>query len=110
MSYQMENLIIGLENEEKYGNNIGELFRIAHNIKSAASYFKIEPIQKLAVLLEEILEEAREISGPASKEFVDWALEVCDQFNKYKEDLDDDADDFSEFNSKIMRIPTNLEK
>ena len=109
MVYQMENLIIGLENKEKYKNNIEELFRIAHNIKSAAGFFKLKQIEKLAMLFEEILEEARELEGPASKEFVDWALEVSDQFNAYKDDLNENSDEFSPFNPKIIKIPTKIE-
>ena len=109
MVYQMENLIIGLENKEKYKNNIDELFRIAHNIKSAAGFFKLKQIEKLAMLFEEILEEARELEGPASKEFVDWALEVSDQFNAYKDDLNENAEELSPFNPKIIKIPTKIE-
>ena len=106
MVYQMENLIIGLEQEEKYKNNINELFRIAHNIKSSSSYFKIKEINKLSVLLEDVLEEARRVNGQADRLFVDWCLIVFDQFDLYKEDLEDDADSFSELNKKLIHIPS----
>lgn len=106
MVYQMENLIIGLEQEEKYENNINELFRIAHNIKSSSGYFKIKEVNKLSVLLEDILEEARKVNGQADKLFVDWCLMVYDQFDLYKEDLEEDLDSFSELNKSIIHIPS----
>ena len=110
MTYQMENLIIYLAKADRYKNNIKELFRIAHNIKSAASFLKLDQILKLAILLEEVLEEAREIEGPASDDFIDWLLNVKDQFAMYNEDLENDRESFSEFNPDIIKIPTKLEK
>jgi len=110
MTYQMENLIIYSSKKDEYKNNIEELFRIAHNIKSAAGFLKLEPILKLAILLEEVLEEARELQGPANDDFIDWLLAVKDQFDKYKVDLENDAEEFSELDPNIIKIPTNLEK
>ena len=110
MTYQMENIIIYSSKKEEYKNNIEELFRIAHNIKSAAGFLKIEPILKLAALLEEVLEEARELEGPSSDDFIDWLLAIKDQFERYKDDLENDAEEFSELDPSIIKIPTNLEK
>ncbi len=110
MVYQMENLIIYLAKEEQYKSNIEELFRIAHNIKSASSFLKIEPIVKLSTLLEEVLEEARELEGPANDDFIDWLLEVKDQLEIYSKDLENDAEEFSDLDPKIIKIPTELEK
>jgi len=109
MAYQMENLIIYLAKPEEYKNNIQELFRIAHNIKSASSYLKIKPIQKLSILIEEVLEEARELDGPANDDFIDWLLCVKDQFTRYGNDLENDAESFSELDPKIIKIPTSIE-
>jgi len=110
MTYQMENLIIYLSKPEEYKNNIQELFRIAHNIKSASSYLNIEPIKKLSILTEEVLEEARELEGPANDDFIDWLLCVKDQFAKYSNDLENDAESFSELDPNIIKIPTSIEK
>ncbi len=110
MTYQMENLIIYLSKADQYKDNIGELFRIVHNIKSAALFLKIEPISKLAILTEEVLEGARELNGPANDDFIDWLLSVKDQFSKYNADIENDNDDFSELDSNIIKIPTNIEK
>ncbi len=110
MTYQMENLIIYSAKKEQYKENIDELFRIAHNIKSAAGFLKIEPIVKLSTLLEEVLEEARELEGPANDDFIDWMLAIKDQLERYKDDIIDDAKEFSELDPNIIKIPTNLEK
>ncbi len=110
MTYQMENLIIYSGKKDYYKDNIEELFRIAHNIKSASLFLKIGPISKLAILLEEVLEEARYIEGPSNDDFIDWLLEIKDQFEKYKNDLENDNNSFSELNPNIIKIPTTLEK
>ncbi len=110
MTYQMENLIIYLSKKEQYKQNIEELFRIAHNIKSATMFLKIDPISKLAILTEEVLEEARELDGPANDEFIDWLLAVKDQFAKYNDDIDNDSDIFSDLDTNIIKIPTNIQK
>ena len=110
MTYQMENLIIYLSKKEQYKQNIEELFRIAHNIKSATMFLKIDPISKLAILTEEVLEEARELDGPANDEFIDWLLAVKDQFAKYNDDINNDSDIFSDLDTNIIKIPTNIQK
>ena len=108
MVYQMENLIIGLENKDKYKNNVNELFRIAHNIKSASAYFELTTINKLVVLLEDVLEEARKVDGLGDRVFVDWLLNVYDQLDIYKEDLEADSNEFSGLNKKIIHVPTTF--
>lgn len=105
----MEPLIISLKNPDKYTNNIRELFRIFHNIKSAASYMHLDPILKLTTLAEEVCEEARELAGPANDGFVDWLLLVSDQFSKYRDDLERDADFFSILEPRIISIPSKLD-
>lgn len=88
MCENMEPLIIGLNKKERYHENIGELFRIFHNMKSAAGFLKLEPIIKLAVLCEDVVEEARLLEGPASEPFIDWLLLVSDQFERYRHDVE----------------------
>lgn len=105
----MEPLIIGLTRGDKYKSNIEELFRIFHNIKSAAGFMKLDPILKLTTLCEEICSEARNIKGPASDEFVDWLLVASDQFSKYCEDVESDAEFFSVLNPMIVKIPKKLD-
>ncbi|AQW80612.1 Hpt domain-containing protein [Campylobacter pinnipediorum] len=104
-----EPIVIGLGNKTKYNENIKELFRIYHNIKSAAGYMHLEPIIHLATLAEEICTEAREIEGPANDKFIDWLLLVGDQFIKYKNDLENDSEYFSILEPLIINIPVKLD-
>ena len=110
MTESMEPLIIGLANKDEFVENIRELFRIFHNIKSAAGFVRLEPIVKLATLCEEIAEEARELQGPATEEFIDWLLLVSDQFAKYRQDVEEDAEYFSMLEPLIIKVPVELEK
>ncbi|MDO5046352.1 Hpt domain-containing protein [Campylobacter sp.] len=105
----MEPLIIGLTRKDKYKNNIEELFRIFHNIKSAAAFMKVEPILKLTTLSEEVCSEAKELSGPANDEFVDWLLVISDQFGKYRDDIESDTEFFSVLNPLVVKIPPKLD-
>lgn len=110
MCENMEPLVIGLNKQERFHDNIGELFRIFHNMKSAAGFLKLDPIIKLAVLCEDIVEEARVLQGPASESFIDWLLLVSDQFDRYRRDVENDASFFSVLNPLIIKVPHVLER
>ncbi len=110
MCENMEPLIIGLGKPDRYINNIGELFRIFHNIKSAAGFLKLSPLIKLSALCEDTAEEARRLKGPATDEFIDWLLIVSDQFEKYRKDIEADAEFFTVLNPLIIKVPYHLEK
>jgi len=110
MCENLEPLIINLNKEDFFEPNIGELFRIFHNLKSAGGFLKLDPIIKLATLSEDVCEEARVLSGPASDDFIDWLLLISDQFNTYRLDIENDADYFSMLNPLIIKVPINLEK
>ncbi|MDX1809558.1 MAG: Hpt domain-containing protein [Sulfurospirillaceae bacterium] len=109
MCENMEPLIINLNKPDVYEENIRELFRIFHNLKSAGSFLKLDPIIKLASLCEDVVEEARMLKGPASEEFIDWLLLVSDQFSNYRQDVEKDAEYFSMFNPLIIKVPLKLE-
>jgi len=108
MTDSMENLIVGLADEEKFKNNIIELFRICHNIKSATGYLKIEPINKLVTLAEEILEECRLVEGKGSEALINWLILVSDQLHDYLDDLENDNETFSPLNRLIIKVPTQF--
>ncbi len=102
----LEPLVIALEKEELYTNNINEIFRIFHNIKSSTGYLKLTPINKIVTLGEEMLEECRHLDGKASDELINWLLLLSDQLQLYKKDLQDDRDELSAINHNIIKIPT----
>lgn len=105
----MEPLIIQLEKKELYADSVNELFRIFHNIKSSASYMKLNTISKLATMCEDVMEEARILKGPANSEFTDWLLIASDQFSAFLDDINTDKEYFSILNPKIIAIPTKLD-
>ncbi|HIP29821.1 MAG TPA: phosphorelay protein [Sulfurospirillum arcachonense] len=110
MCETMEPLIIGLEKKDQYESNIGELFRIFHNMKSAGGFLKLEPIIKLATLCEDIAEEARILEGPATDDFIDWLLLVSDQFDKYRMNIEEDDEYFGMLEPLIIKVPIHLQK
>jgi len=110
MCENMEPLIINLNKQENFEENIKELFRIFHNLKSAGGFLKLDQIVKLATLSEDVCEEARVLDGPASEEFIDWLLLISDQFEIYRKDIEHDAEFFSMLNPLIIKVPLNLEK
>ncbi|MCF6172377.1 MAG: Hpt domain-containing protein [Campylobacteraceae bacterium] len=110
MCENLEPLIIDLNKPEKYEDNIGELFRIFHNLKSAGGFLKLDPIVKLSTLSEDVAEEARVVKGPASEEFIDWLLLISDQFEVYRQDIEQDKEYFSMLNPLIIKVPVQLEK
>lgn len=109
MCENMEPLIIALSKPGYYEDNIGELFRIFHNMKSAAGFLKLKPIIKLATLCEDVVEEARILKGPATDEFIDWLLLVSDQFERYRSNIEEDEEYFGMLEPLIIKIPIHLE-
>lgn len=106
----MEIVIIGLEKPSEYAHNIQELFRIFHNIKSASSFLKIEPVMHIAILTEDLLSMAREMEGPAEATFVNWLLLVRDQYFQWSQDLLNDSD-LAPTNPEITAtIPTTFQR
>jgi two-component system chemotaxis sensor kinase CheA len=107
MVESMDRLIVNLKDPACYSNNINELFRMFHTIKSASAYLHITPVHKLVTLGEDVLEECRNIKGAASDDLINWLLLISEQLTLYKEDLELDHDNFSKLNTKIIKIPTN---
>jgi len=100
----LEPLIIDLEKSELYARSVDELFRIFHNIKSAAGFLKMEPMIRLATLVENALETMRTQIGPANKETVNWMLRISDTFVRWQEDLKlDNA--LSKIDFSLLKLP-----
>jgi chemotaxis protein histidine kinase CheA len=83
----MEPLIIDLGKAERYSHALEELFRIFHNIKSASSFLKIEPMVRLSTFVEDSLEKMRYQEGPANDEVINWLVAVNDMYIQWQEDL-----------------------
>ncbi|MBZ7985590.1 Hpt domain-containing protein [Campylobacter sp. Cr9] len=106
----LEPVIIALEDEVKYSEKINELFRMFHNMKSASGFLKINQFVNICKIVEDVLDEARAMSGPASDELIDWLLLITDQFIIYKIDFNENNSYLSALNPKIIKIPERLNK
>lgn len=108
MCIAMEQLCMNLENPDSYESSINELFRIFHNVKSAASYFQIKPIQNLSTLVESVLEDARICHGKATLEFSRWMSLIADQYYSWQVNLEQDDETFLSINPYILKLPQKL--
>ena len=104
MTEGMEFIIIALENGNGEIEKINELFRIFHNIKSATGFLKIDQINHLAEISEDLMESIRNNPNTLSEEVIDWLLLVNDQFRTWYEQLEDD-EEFEDINPKILNVP-----
>jgi len=104
----MEPLIIDLGKSDRYGRSVEELFRIFHNIKSATSYLKVEPMIRLSTFVEDALEQLREQNTRANEETVSWLISVSDMFLQWQEDFKMD-NDLSKINFSLLILP-DMEK
>ncbi|WP_304546203.1 Hpt domain-containing protein [Sulfurimonas microaerophilic] len=100
----MEVMVIDLDKPNMYKRSVSELFRVFHNIKSASSYLKIEPMAKLAAFVESELEELREKEPPINDETINWLLEVSDMFAAWQDDLKLD-NELSKIKFSLLKIP-----
>ena len=100
----MEPLIIELGKTERYGHALEELFRIFHNIKSASSFLKIEPMVRLSTFVEDSLEKMRYQEGPANEEVITWLVSVNDMFIHWQEDLKIDST-MTKISFSLLKLP-----
>lgn len=104
----LERIVLDLKSSQNYNKNINEIFRIMHNLKSAAGYLKLFIIINTAKFTEETLETARTLNGPATEEFVDWLLLIKDQLKIWINQIEKDEQEFLPINKKILSIPLEL--
>lgn len=108
MNTAMQPAILALDKPEEYGERINELFRVFHNLKSASGYLKLEAMNRLSALAEDVLEKARNRPGPAGEAFIDWLLKVSDQYDLWYADLTHDHERFAPLNFDIFNIPVEV--
>ncbi|WP_300365446.1 Hpt domain-containing protein [Hydrogenimonas sp.] len=104
MTEVMEPTIIALEKEPLRDEKINELFRLFHNIKSASSFLRLERIQLVAELAEEMMERLRSNSSNVDAEIIDWLLVVSDQLRDWYLQISNDGE-LEDTSPKILKIP-----
>lgn len=100
----MEPLIIDLGNERSYTRSVDELFRIFHNIKSASSYLRLEPMMRLSTFVEDALDQLRTYPAPANEEVINWLIEINDMFLKWQDDLKLD-NNLTKIKFSLLKLP-----
>jgi len=88
---------------ENYEENINELFRIFHNLKSATSFLKLERINKFAHFVENVLEKARK-KKKANESLINWLFNVAEQFHTWYKNIDSN-EELAPLNPKVLKIP-----
>jgi len=100
----MEVMILDLSKPNMQRRSIDELFRVFHNIKSASGYLKIEPMTRLAALVEDALEQLRTKNSPVNEETINWLLEISDMFAAWQQNFKLD-EKLSRIRFALLKIP-----
>ena len=104
MSENMETIVLNISDEDLRERSIDELFRIIHNIKSASAYLEIISMNRLASLVEEELEDLRNLHKPVSQETIDWLIRISDMFALWNDDFKQD-NDLSKVTYTLLKLP-----
>ncbi|MDQ1339242.1 MAG: hypothetical protein QG567_393 [Campylobacterota bacterium] len=110
MCLSLEPAIGSLEDESKKNQAIEELFRVAHNLKSASGYLNLVHLNKFAAFIEDILDNLRNKDIKLSARTIDWFYGVSDQLNDWYQDLATDKEEFRKINIEIFNVPQEIEK
>ena len=102
----LEPLIAKLDNGNNYRDNLDELFRIFHNLKSASSFLKIEPISRLTTFVENYLDTLRSYSRPTSEDVIRWLFKIHDMLLIWHDDLQLDKE-LSKIDFSLLKLPDN---
>lgn len=111
MCDQFEPLIIKLASDtDKYKQAINELEILAHNTAWASRRLELVEVTDLCVFCEELMNQAKHFTGPASDEFTDWLLLLSDQFEKYCRSYENDDAVLAVFNPTLVKMPNSISK
>ena len=109
MCSALEPIIQRLDHGDDIPESVEELFRIAHNLKSAAGFLELTVLHKFAVFLEDNLEKIRKRRKKFEPGTIDWFYLISDQLNDWYEDLTQDAEEFRKIRIEIFDIPQEIE-
>jgi len=99
-----DNLDLAIERlNTDYEESVNDLFRMFHNLKSAASYLKIKRIKNFAHFVEDILDEARR-KNKADEELIDWLFKISEQFHEWYANIDSN-EELAPLRKEIFKVP-----
>ena len=88
---------------DDYENAINDLFRMFHNLKSAAGFLKIKRIHNFAHFVEDILDKARK-KNKADESLIDWLFKVADQLHEWYGNIDRN-EELAPLHTDIFKVP-----
>ena len=109
MCSALEPIIHRLDEGEDIPGCIEEIFRIAHNLKSASGFLELTVLHKFAEFIEDNLEKIRHRETKFAPATIDWFYLISDQLNDWYEDLTQDAEEFRKIRIEIFDIPQEIE-
>ena len=101
----LEGFILELEHEETYNDSVNELFRVFHSLKASAQYFRLQDMTDVTRIAENVLEDLRNMEGPAEDYIIDWLFIINDQFSLWQEEMEKEASDLSPLTERILNAP-----
>ena len=101
MEDSLDLVIEGLH--ENYEDNINELFRMFHNLKSATGFLKLKRVNKFCHFVENILERARKKKKP-TQDLINWLFEVANQFHTWYKNINKN-EELAPLDPKVLKIP-----
>ena len=81
-----DNLDILIDGLYENPENVNDLFRMFHNLKSAASFLKLKRIANYAHLIEDILDRIRG-KKKIKEDVINWLFDATAQIHKWYEDI-----------------------
>jgi two-component system chemotaxis sensor kinase CheA len=97
-------LIITNLNNQNYCESINEIFRVFHNLKSAAGYLHLKRMHLFTEFVEDILEKARN-QCTFTEEFRDWLYLCASQLDLWHDDVVKNHKELSPIKKEILIIP-----
>ena len=89
--------------ETDYTESVNELFRIFHSLKSATAFLKLNRINILAKLVEDVLEVARQKDNP-TEELIDWLFLASGQLIKWYQEITHNQE-LSSIDVRLLKLP-----
>lgn len=88
LAENMERLIFDMKHSGRYKDASMEIFRMVHTIKALSNYLQLEPVYKMMMVLEDVLNILWHKNPPIRQEIIDWLLLLCDQITEWQEHIE----------------------
>jgi len=87
MVESMEVMIEDLSKQTMQKRCVEELCRVFHTIVSVSTFLKIEPMIRLATLVENELKQLKDKNTPVNNETINWLFKISKMFAKWQTNM-----------------------